>query len=204
LVSLVEYSERKIREDIVNVMRNLYRRGLVSALSGNVSVRVPGTNYVWITPSGIFKGGLTVDDLVKIDLDGNVVEGFRRPSSEWRFHVVVYRVRPEINAVIHAHNPVTVAFSLSGLRLDESLLSEVMLFIKRIEYIPLVEPGTEALASLVAEKVSKGSNAIILERHGVIGLGRDLYEAEMIVESLEDLANVHLLSRLIRFLFSMP
>lgn len=200
---LVSYYEKRIREDIVNVMRNLYRRGLVSALSGNASIRVPGTNCIWITPSGIFKGGLTVDDLVKIDLEGNVVEGFRKPSSEWRFHVAIYKSRPDINAVIHAHNPVTVAFSLSGLRLDESLLSEVMYFIKRIEYIPLVEPGTETLAKLVADRVSRGSNAIILERHGVIGVGKDIYEAEMIVESLEDLANVQLLSGLIRFLFSL-
>ena len=200
---LVSYDEKRIRGDIVDVMRNLYRRGLVSALSGNASIRVPGTNCVWITPSGIFKGGLTVDDLVKIDLEGNVVEGFRKPSSEWRFHVAIYKARPDINAVIHAHNPVTVAFSLSGLRLDESLLSEVMYFIKRIEYIPLVEPGTETLAKLVADKVSRGSNAIILERHGVIGIGKDIYEAEMIVESLEDLANVQLLSGLIRFLFSL-
>jgi len=202
-VLLVSYDEKRIRGDIVDVMRNLYRRGLVSALSGNASIRVPGTNCVWITPSGIFKGGLTVDDLVKIDLEGNVVEGFRKPSSEWRFHVAIYKARPDINAVIHAHNPVTVAFSLSGLRLDESLLSEVMYFIKRIEYIPLVEPGTETLAKLVADKVSRGSNAIILERHGVIGIGKDIYEAEMIVESLEDLANVQLLSGLIRFLFSL-
>jgi L-fuculose-phosphate aldolase len=202
-VLLVSYYEKRIREDIVNVMRNLYRRGLVSALSGNASIRVPGTNCIWITPSGIFKGGLTVDDLVKIDLEGNVVEGFRKPSSEWRFHVAIYKSRPDINAVIHAHNPVTVAFSLSGLRLDESLLSEVMYFIKRIEYIPLVEPGTETLAKLVADSVSRGSNAIILERHGVIGVGKDIYEAEMIVESLEDLANVQLLSGLIRFLFSL-
>ena len=200
---LVSYYEKRIREDIVNAMRNLYRRGLVSALSGNASMRVPGTNCIWITPSGIFKGGLTVDDLVKIDLEGNVVEGFRKPSSEWRFHVAIYKSRPDINAVIHAHNPVTVAFSLSGLRLDESLLSEVMYFIKRIEYIPLVEPGTETLAKLVADRVSRGSNAIILERHGVIGVGKDIYEAEMIVESLEDLANVQLLSGLIRFLFSL-
>jgi len=202
-VLLVSYYEKRIREDIVNAMRNLYRRGLVSALSGNASMRVPGTNCIWITPSGIFKGGLTVDDLVKIDLEGNVVEGFRKPSSEWRFHVAIYKSRPDINAVIHAHNPVTVAFSLSGLRLDESLLSEVMYFIKRIEYIPLVEPGTETLAKLVADRVSRGSNAIILERHGVIGVGKDIYEAEMIVESLEDLANVQLLSGLIRFLFSL-
>jgi L-fuculose-phosphate aldolase len=108
-VLLVSYYEKRIREDIVNVMRNLYRRGLVSALSGNASIRVPGTNCIWITPSGIFKGGLTVDDLVKIDLEGNVVEGFRKPSSEWRFHVAIYKSRPDINAVIHAHNPVTVS-----------------------------------------------------------------------------------------------
>lgn len=194
------YSEEKIKEDIVNVMRNLYRRGLVSALSGNASIRVAGTNYVWITPSGVFKGGLKVEDLVKIDLNGNVVEGFRKPSSEWRFHVAIYKARPDINAVIHAHNPITVAYSIAGLRLDESLLSEVMIFIKRIEYIPYVEPGTEALARLVGEKAATGCNAIVLEKHGVIGMGRDIYEAEMVVESLEDLAYAQFLSKLVKFL----
>lgn len=199
-MSSLVYSEEKIKEDIVNVMRNLYRRGLVSALSGNASIRVAGTNYVWITPSGVFKGGLKVDDLVKIDLNGNVVEGSRKPSSEWRFHVAIYRVRPDVNAVIHAHNPITVAYSIAGLRLDESLLSEVMIFIKRIEYIPYVEPGTEALARLVGEKAATGCNAIVLEKHGVIGMGRDIYEAEMIVESLEDLAYAQFLSKLVKFL----
>lgn len=195
--------EETIKRELVSVMHSLYRRGLVSALSGNASVRIPGTNYVWITPTGVFKGGLTVDDLVKIDLEGNVVEGFGRPSSEWRLHVAVYKVRPDINAIIHAHNPTVVAFSVAGLRLDESLLSEVMLLVKRIEYVPYVEPGTEALAKLVVEKASTGSNAIVLERHGVVSLGRHLYEAEMIVESLEDLARVQLLSKLIRFLFAL-
>lgn len=194
------YSEEKIKEDIVNVMRNLYRRGLVSALSGNASIRVPGTNHIWITPTGVFKGGLRVEDLVKIDLNGNVVDGSRKPSSEWRFHVAIYKARPDINAVIHAHNPITVAYSIAGLRLDESLLSEVMIFIKRIEYIPYVEPGTDALARLVGEKAATGCNAMVLEKHGVIGMGKDIYEAEMIVESLEDLAHVQLLSKLIRFL----
>jgi L-fuculose-phosphate aldolase len=200
---LMVLDEETIKRELVSVMHSLYRRGLVSALSGNASVRIPGTNYVWITPTGVFKGGLTVDDLVKIDLEGNVVEGFGRPSSEWRFHVAVYKVRPDINAIIHAHNPIVVAFSVAGLRLDESLLSEVMLLVKRIEYVPFVEPGTEALAKLVAEKASTGSNAIVLERHGVVSLGRHLYEAEMIVESLEDLARVQLLSKLIRFLFAL-
>jgi L-fuculose-phosphate aldolase len=200
---LMVLDEETIKRKLVGVMHSLYRRGLVSALSGNASVRIPGTNYVWITPTGVFKGGLTVDDLVKIDLEGNVVEGFGRPSSEWRLHVAVYKVRPDINAIIHAHNPTVVAFSVAGLRLDESLLSEVMLLVKRIEYVPYVEPGTEALAKLVVEKASTGSNAIVLERHGVVSLGRHLYEAEMIVESLEDLARVQLLSKLIRFLFAL-
>lgn len=191
-----------IKEDILTVMRNLYRRGLVSALTGNVSSRVPGTDMFWITPSGIFKGGLKADDLIKMDVYGNVIDGRNMPSSEWRFHAAIYRIRPDVNAVIHAHNPVVLALNTAGVRLDLSLLSEVMVFVKGVEYIPYAEPGSEELAKLIAEKASLGVNIVLLERHGVVAMGRTVYEAETMVESIEDLATVQLMSRLIRFLYT--
>ena len=201
-MSAIQNIDMVIREDILTVMRNLYRRGLVSALTGNVSARVPGTDMFWITPSGIFKGGLKVEDLIKMDVNGNVIDGRNRPSSEWRFHAAIYRIRQDVNAVIHAHNPVVLALNTAGVRLDLSLLSEVMAFVKGVEYIPYVEPGSEELAKLVAEKASLGVNIVVLEKHGVVTMGRNIYEAETIVESIEDLATVQLMSRLVRFLYT--
>jgi len=186
-----------VRRDIVRVTRNLYRRGLMSALTGNVSARcLDNSTCFWITPSGIFKGGLRPKYLVKLDLDGNILEGFFRPSIEWRFHATIYRVRQDVNAVIHTHNPLVNALTLTGIKLDVSMLSEVKIFVKGVEYVEYIPPGSIELAKAVGDKASTGVNAIILEKHGIIALGKDIYEAETIAEILEDLALAHLILKM--------
>ncbi len=180
-------SEDEIKREIVRVMRALYERGLVSALGGNVSARVPGASEFWITPSGVFKGNVNVDDLVKVDLDGNVIEGVLRPSTETPFHAAIYRVRPDVNAVIHAHNPVTLGLALAGVNL-KPISVEAVMTLRRVEVVPFAFPGTDQLAKLVADAALKGARAIILMNHGVVGLGANLLEAEAIVETLEEVA----------------
>ena len=128
-------SEDEIKQEITRVMRALYERGLVSALGGNVSARVPGASEFWITPSGVFKGNVNVDDLVKVDLDGNVIEGVLRPSTETPFHAAIYRVRPDVNAVIHAHNPVTLGLALAGVNL-KPISVEAVMTLRRVEVVP--------------------------------------------------------------------
>lgn len=180
-------SEDEIKQEITRVMRALYERGLVSALGGNVSARVPGASEFWITPSGVFKGNVNVDDLVKVDLDGNVIEGVLRPSTETPFHAAIYRVRPDVNAVIHAHNPVTLGLALAGVNL-KPISVEAVMTLRRVEVVPFAFPGTDQLAKLVADAALKGARAIILMNHGVVGLGANLLEAEAIVETLEEVA----------------
>ncbi|MFP3207302.1 MAG: class II aldolase/adducin family protein [Caldivirga sp.] len=180
-------SEDEIKREITRVMRALYERGLVSALGGNVSARVPGASEFWITPSGVFKGNVNVDDLVKVDLDGNVIEGVLRPSTETPFHAAIYRVRPDVNAVIHAHNPVTLGLALAGVNL-KPISVEAVMTLRRVEVVPFAFPGTDQLAKLVADAALKGARAIILMNHGVVGLGANLLEAEAIVETLEEVA----------------
>ncbi len=180
-------SEDEIKQEITRVMRALYERGLVSALGGNVSARVPGAGEFWITPSGVFKGNVNVDDLVKVDLDGNVIEGVLRPSTETPFHAAIYRVRPDVNAVIHAHNPVTLGLALAGVNL-KPISVEAVMTLRRVEVVPFAFPGTDQLAKLVADAALKGARAIILMNHGVVGLGANLLEAEAIVETLEEVA----------------
>ncbi|MGC9149143.1 MAG: class II aldolase/adducin family protein [Sulfolobales archaeon] len=180
-------SEEQLKNDICKVMRNLFNRGLVSALGGNVSARLPGSNEFWITPSGIFKGELNPDDLVKLDLEGNVLDGFLRPSVEWPLHAAIYRVRPDANAVVHAHNPVTLGLALAGVSLKPISVEAVMV-LRKVEIVPFAFPGTDELAKLVAEKAAKGARAIILQNHGVVAIGANLYDAEAIAETMEEVA----------------
>lgn len=179
--------EEQIKKDICKVMRNLFNRGMVSALGGNVSARVPGSKEFWITPSGIFKGELNPEDLVKVDLDGNILDGFLRPSIEWPLHAAVYRVRPDVNAVVHAHNPYTLGLALAGVGLKPITVEAVMV-LRKVEIVPFAFPGTDQLAKLVGEAASKGARAIVLQNHGVVALGANLYEAEAVAETLEEVA----------------
>jgi len=181
------FSEEEIRREIIRVMRELYRRGLISALGGNVSARLPGSNEVWITPSGVFKGDLHEDDLVKIDLEGNVIEGFLKPSVEWPLHVKIYQVRPDVNAVVHAHNPVTTGLALAGIA-PMPITVEAVFTLRKVPIVPYAFPGTKELAELVGEHIKGGARALILQNHGVIGVGYNLVEAEAIVETLEEVS----------------
>lgn len=192
-----------IKKSMVIVMRNLYRRGLISVLSGNISVRIPNTDHIWITPSGIYKAKIRAQDLVKIDLNGNIIEGCYKPSIEWRMHVAVYKVRSDVSAIVHTHNPYVLILDLLGIDMDLSLLIESRHHVKGLAYIPEIEPGSEMLAKYVAEKASTGIDILILKRHGVVTLGRDIYEAQALTEILEDLAKVQLYTSIIKTLMNI-
>jgi len=191
-----ELQEEQLKNDICKVMKNLFNRGLISALGGNVSARLPSLNEFWITPSGIFKGELVPDDLIKLDLEGNIVEGFGRPSIEWPIHAAVYKVRPDVNAIVHAHNPITLGLALAGVGLKPITVEAVMV-LRRVELVPFAFPGTDQLANLVAEKAGAGARAIIMQNHGILALGANLYEAEAIAETLEEVAMAQFVARVL-------
>ena len=182
------FSEEELKEEIIRVMKTLYDRGLVTALGGNVSARIPGSNEFYITPSQVFKGSLKLDDLVKVDLEGNLIEGVLRPSVETPSHAIVYRVRPDVNAVIHAHNPWTLGLISSGKKIKTTITEEAVLLLRKIEVVPFKFPGTTELAEKIGEAAAKGARAIVMENHGVMGLGSNLLEAEAIVELLESIS----------------
>lgn len=112
---LCQLGEERLKEELAACVRGLFAKGLVSSGGGNHSARMPGANEVWITPSGYPRSHTRPENLVKIDLDGNVLEGTLRPSIEVPFHTEIYRRRPDVNAVVHAHSPYTQGVSLSGL-----------------------------------------------------------------------------------------
>ncbi|MEM3381378.1 MAG: class II aldolase/adducin family protein, partial [Candidatus Bathyarchaeia archaeon] len=113
----METEESTLKRQIVRSMKILHRRGLMTGVGGNASARVEGSDEIWITPSGVYKPELKPSDLVKIDLDGRVVEGILKPSMEWHFHTAIYRRRADINAVLHTHSPFTTGLALADLKL---------------------------------------------------------------------------------------
>jgi len=189
--------EEWLKSEICRVMKTLYLRGLVSALSGNVSARLPGEKSFWITPSGVFKGDLKPEHLLKLDLALNVLgEGVGRPSIEAPFHAAIYSARPDANAVVHAHNPFTVGLLSAGL-IPRPITLEAEVLIGRIGVVPRLQPGSRELAAAVAERAGKGYNVILLEGHGVVGIGASLVEAEARIEALEENAIAMALSNLL-------
>lgn len=189
--------ETRKREDLIWVCRQLEKQGLVAASDGNVSCRV-GSHQILITPSGMRKGELKPLDLLLIDLnDGEVLSGRGRPSSEMRMHLLVYRRRGDVEAVVHAHPPMLTAFTLAGIPFAADVLPEVWLTIGPVPTAPYATPGTEELPEALSPFIER-SQAILMERHGSLTMGKSLQEAYMRLEKLEHAAHTLLYSYLIQ------
>jgi len=186
-------SEEELKKRICKTVKRLFNRGLISALGGNISARIPGAREFWITPSGIFKGELKLKDLVKVDLDGNVVEGLLNPSIETPFHAIIYRKRADVNAIVHSHNPIATGLALAGIQIQPVTI-EAIAILGNVKIVPWAIPGTKTLANLIGKHI-ENTKVLILMNHGVVGVGSDLLEAEAIVETLEEVAAIQFIAR---------
>ncbi len=186
------------REQVAEVMRLLYSRRLVSILGGNASIIDRDEGIVYISPTGIPRTRITVDDVAVLTMDGRVVEG--KPSSEWRMHLEIYRRIRDATAIVHAHPPYTLLVSRlasKGLtpRLSDALnvLSEAGISAGGcVAEAPWAPPGTEELADRVASALAGSRCRVaVMERHGVVAYSPDsIYRALDAVEAIEDLARI--------------
>jgi len=183
-----------LKQEIVRMTSLLYDRGLITAVGGNVSARNAGAKEFWITPSNLFKKDVTPGDLVKCDLQAKVVKGLMKPSIETPFHAAIFRRREDVNAVVHAHNPIATALGVAGVEI-EPVTMEGALLLGEVPIVPFKNPGTSALAEAVAEHIV-GHRALILKNHGVIGVGYELVEAMSAVEILEEAATIMYVSKI--------
>lgn len=190
-------SEDQLRLDIVEVGRRLWTRGFVASNDGNISVRLPGDRLL-MTPTSVSKGFMTPEMMVITDMDGRLLSGEpgRKASSEILMHLVAYRHRPDVHAVVHAHPPLSTGFAVAGIPLDRAVLAEV---VTTLGSIPIAEYGTPSTPELPAavEPYIKKYDAVLLANHGALALGRDLFAAYYKMETIEHFARISLVARLL-------
>ncbi|MGJ5815773.1 class II aldolase/adducin family protein [Paludibaculum fermentans] len=188
-------SEQELREDIVKVGRLVFEKGWIAANDGNISIRLdPGR--VLCTPTNISKGMLSADDLIICDMQGAKLLGVKAPTSELAMHLLIYQMRPDVQAVVHTHPPVSTGFAATGRALNQAILPEVVI---GLGCVPLAEyglPGTSALTEPLRPYIPH-YDAILMANHGVVCYGPDVFSAYFRMETVEHYARIALVAELL-------
>ncbi|PKM49913.1 MAG: class II aldolase family protein [Firmicutes bacterium HGW-Firmicutes-7] len=177
------FDETEIRKDICVVGQKLYDKEFVAANDGNISVKI-NDHEIIITPTGVSKGGMIPEELIKIDLNGKLISGKSMPSSEVKMHLKVYQLNPEVKAVVHAHPPLATAFAVARIPLDRPILSEAVVNLGVVPVADYALPGTDEVPNSIVPFV-KEYNAVLLANHGLLTWGSDLTQAYFRMESVE-------------------
>lgn len=188
-------TERKHREDIVRYGRMLHSRGFVAAMDGNLSVRLD-RQRILVTPTCLSKGSMRPTDLVIVGRDGKRIAGRRNVTSEIAMHLLIYEMRPDIHAIVHAHPPTATGFAAAGVPLTEPLVCEVVVGLGSIPLARYGTPGTDELAQTLEPYVPR-HDAILMSNHGVVTYGDTLEHAHMKMETVEHFAQIALVTHLL-------
>src|ERR1019366_4527718 len=183
------------RAEIVKLGRWLHAEGYVAAMDGNISCRVNG-GMILATPTCISKGMMEPEDLVLVDLMGNKLEGNREVSSEIQMHALIYRMRPEIRGVVHAHPPTATGFAAAGMALDRALVSEIVVALGSVPLANYGTPGTPELLEAL-EPFIPGHDAILMANHGAVTYAEDVLHAYMHMETVEHFAKISLVAHVL-------
>ena len=193
----------EIKKEICEVGLKLWQKGFVAANDGNISVKISDNEY-YCTPTGVSKASLTPDMIIKVDKDGNKLEGKLNPSSEIKMHMRVYRERPDVTAVVHAHPPVATAFTVADIDLDQYVLPEAVLTIGAVPTCDYGTPSTMEIPDSLDPYI-QDHDAFLLRNHGALTVGCNLTKAFFVMEEVEfnavickhamDLGAVHEISR---------
>jgi L-fuculose-phosphate aldolase len=187
--------EEQLRADIVEVGRRVYARGYVASNDGNISVRLDERRLL-TTPKSVSKGFMTPDMMVVTDLSGKKLSAGRDPSSELLMHLAVYRNRPDVRAVVHAHPPLATGFAVAGIPLDKAVLAEVITTLGSIPIADYGTPSTPELADAVSAHI-KAHDGLLLANHGALTVAHELYAAYYKMETIEHFARISLVARLL-------
>ena len=181
--------DEKLRQELCEICHLLYDRGYVVSNDGNVSART-GRGTVLITPSGVGKGRMTPDMLVETDLEGHILSGDRNPSSESKMHWMVYRERPDVMAVVHAHPPMATAFAICRKPLTKRYLAEMVIGLGEVPVTEFAMLSTDEVPNSVKPFVADHS-AVLLANHGALTWGPSLLSAFDRMETVEQTARIY-------------
>lgn len=182
-------SEIKLKTQICDIGKRIYEKGFVAANDGNISVRIDEYTFL-VTPTGVSKGFMTPEMLIKVDIEGNVIEGDYKPTSEIKLHLQVYKERPDIRSVVHVHPPYATAFAIAGIPLNQATMPESIVTLGTIPIAAYGTPSTEELSMSICPYIPN-HNGVLLENHGALTWGVSIDQAYFRMESLEFCAKVN-------------
>ena len=189
----MEQDINSLREELVGIGKRMYDRGYIASNDGNISVRL-GDGSVLITPTGVSKGFMKSDDLIVVDMNGNLLEGRGKPSSESYMHLNVYKDRPDVNSVCHAHPPYATGFAVAGIPLDKMVLPEFIIMLGKVPVVEYGETGSSELYGKISSYI-KNYDVLLLANHGALTVGNGLLNAYRKMETLEHAATIQFIAR---------
>src|SRR5262249_30637313 len=188
-------TESQLRDEIVRVGRLMFEKGWVASNDGNISARLE-QGRILATPAGISKGMLASEDLLICDLEGNKLTGFRQPTSEILMHLTIYKIRRDVQAVVHAHPPVATGYAVAGRPLNLGVLPEVIVALGAVPLCEYGLPGTPALSEGMMPYLAN-YDALLLANHGVVAYGDELLRAFFRMDIVEHSARINLVAELL-------
>ena len=180
-------------DQLVMFMQRIYDKGMTTTSGGNLSI-MDDDGDIWITPASVDKGTLTRQDIIRVKPDGTCI-GPHRPSSELPFHQAVYKMRPDLKAVLHAHPPALVSFSIARQCPDLNLIPSVLKVCPEVKIATYAVPGSDQLGENIGKCFSEGCDTVLLENHGVCIGAQDMFTAFQRFETLEYTANLEIQAR---------
>lgn len=190
-------SEYEVRKQICEIGKRIYSNGFIAANDGNITVKL-NDNELIATPTGVSKGFMTPDMLIKVNMRGEVVSsnGKYKPSSELKMHLRVYAERPDVKSVVHAHPPYATSYAIAGIPLTKPIMPEAVI---SLGCVPIAEYGTPSTNEIpdAVSKYLQNYDAVLLENHGALTYGADLLTAYYKMESLEFYAKLTYISTMI-------
>jgi L-ribulose-5-phosphate 4-epimerase len=181
----------ELRKEMVEVCQSAFAEGLFAGTSGNLSVLLESGDEMLITPTSVRYEKMTAQDIVRIRLDGTVLEGQYKPSSEWRMHGVIYERCPQVRSVFHTHSPYATSFAVVRKPIPLVLIEMKPFLGGELECARFEKPGTRELGLSAIEILEKGRNACLLANHGVIAVGGSLSQSYIRAEYVEDAATIY-------------
>lgn len=179
-----------LKREVLQIAKKAYEEKLMAGTSGNMSIYDSESGHMMITPSSYDYSIMEEEDIVVIDLDGNLVEGIHKPSSEWRMHAEIYRQLPEVRAIVHTHSPYATSFAVNHQEIPEVLI-EMSIFLKgSIEVSPYAKQGSREVG-LNAVPILRKKNACLMANHGVVAVGADIRQAYINSVYVEDTAKIY-------------